>query len=108
MAFRLRNRFRALLWATLASLTIGSLSAAQPRVAANDTVAVKSETQGGAAAQQPGAPNASPAAIDGFRDARFGMNEEQVRAEIRSDFPAAAASLTSAVNPSEKTTVLSL
>jgi hypothetical protein len=36
------------------------------------------------------------------------MSEEQVRQAIREDFPAAAAKLTSAVHPSEKTTVLSL
>jgi hypothetical protein len=49
-----------------------------------------------------------PATIDGFRQARFGMNEEQVRQAVRKDFPAAAATLAGAVHPSEKTTVLSL
>src|SRR6478672_13750102 len=52
-------------------------------------------------------PAGPPATIDGFRQARFGMSEEQVRQAIRKDFPAAAAKLTSAVHPSEKTTVLS-
>jgi hypothetical protein len=36
------------------------------------------------------------------------MSEEQVRQAVRKDFPAAAAKLTSAVHPSEKTTVLSI
>jgi hypothetical protein len=36
------------------------------------------------------------------------MSEEQVRQAARKDFPAAAAKLTSAVHPSEKTTVLSI
>jgi hypothetical protein len=36
------------------------------------------------------------------------MSEEQVRQAIRKDFPGAAAKLTVAVHPSEKTTVLSL
>ena len=36
------------------------------------------------------------------------MSEEQVRQAVRKDFPAAAATLTSAVHPSEKTTILSL
>jgi hypothetical protein len=36
------------------------------------------------------------------------MSEEQVRQAIRKDFPGAAARLTVAVHPSEKTTVLSL
>ena len=62
----------------------------------------------GPAKNQPHAPAAPPTAIDGFRQARFGMNEEQVRQAIRAEFPAAAANLTSAVNPSEKTTILSL
>src|SRR5271165_1653939 len=57
---------------------------------------------------QPTPPAGPPVTIDGFRQARFGMSEEQVRQAIRKDFPAAAAKLTSAVHPSEKTTVLSL
>jgi hypothetical protein len=57
---------------------------------------------------QPSPPVGPPATIEGFRHARFGMNEEQIRQAIRQDFPADAAKLTSAVHPSEKTTVLSL
>jgi hypothetical protein len=49
-----------------------------------------------------------PATIEGFRQARFGINEEQVRQAIRKDFPVDAAKLTSGVHPSEKTVVLSL
>jgi hypothetical protein len=61
-----------------------------------------------AARDQPSPPGEPPAAIEGFRDARFGMSEEQVRQAIRKDFPSAAAKLASAVHPSEKTTVLSI
>jgi hypothetical protein len=57
---------------------------------------------------QPSLPTGPPAQIEGFRQARFGMNEEQVRRAIRKDFPGSAAKLTVAVHPSEKTTVLSL
>ena len=57
---------------------------------------------------QPSPPCGPPAQIEGFRQARFGMSEEQVRQAIRKDFPGAAAKLTVAVHPSEKTTVLSL
>jgi hypothetical protein len=57
---------------------------------------------------QPSPPTGPPAQIEGFRQARFGMSEEQVRQAIRKDFPAAAAKLTTAVHPSEKTIVLSL
>jgi hypothetical protein len=56
----------------------------------------------------PGKPSEPPALIDGFRNARFGMSEEQVRQAVRKDFPAAAAKLRSAVHPTEKTTVLSI
>jgi len=58
--------------------------------------------------QQPNPPAGPPAAIEGFRQALFGMTEEQVRQVARKDFPAAAAKISSAVHPSEKTTVLSL
>jgi hypothetical protein len=53
-------------------------------------------------------PAGPPAQIEGFRQARFEMSEEQVRQAIRKDFPGAAARLTVAIHPSEKTTVLSL
>jgi hypothetical protein len=49
-----------------------------------------------------------PAVIEGFRQARFGMNEEQVKQAIRKDFPEAAGKLASAVHPTEKTIGLSL
>jgi len=57
---------------------------------------------------QPSPPAGPLAQIEGFRQARFGMSEEQVRQAIRKDFPGAAARLTVATHPSEKTTVLSL
>ena len=57
---------------------------------------------------QPSPPCGPPAQIEGFRQARFGMSEEQVRQAIRKDFSGAAARLTVAIHPSEKTTVLSL
>ena len=50
----------------------------------------------------------APAVIEGFRQARFGMNEEQVKQAIRKDFPEAAGKLAHAIHPTEKTTVLSL
>jgi hypothetical protein len=57
---------------------------------------------------QPRPPAGPPAEIEGFRQARFRMSEEQVRQAIRKDFPGAAAKLTIMVHPSEKTIVLSL
>ena len=50
----------------------------------------------------------APAVIEGFRQARFGMNEEQVKQAIRKDFPEAAGKLAHAIHPTEKTIVLSL
>lgn len=72
-------------------------------------MAPKSESEQGTIEDQPGKNQPGPpVVIDGFREARFGMTEEQVRQAIRKDFPAVAGKLTSAIHPSEKTTVLSL
>jgi hypothetical protein len=93
------------LCAGLAVLTIATSGA--PSRAGTDPPAAKNESQSGPTAPPPSAATVA-AVIDGFRSARFGMSEGEVRAAVRSDFPAAAAGLTSAVNPSEKTTVLAL
>ena len=58
----------------------------------------------GVAKDQPSPPAGPPATIDGFRQARFGMSEEQVR-RIREDFPAAAAKFANTVRPYEMATV---
>jgi hypothetical protein len=50
----------------------------------------------------------SPATIDGFREAHFGMTEDQVREAIKKDFPAVAAKLKVTTHPSDKTAVLSV
>src|SRR6266852_3184909 len=55
---------------------------------------------------QPAPPAGPAAAMDGFRLARFGMSEEQVRQAVRKDFPGAAMILMNEVAPTEKTTVL--
>jgi hypothetical protein len=68
---------------------------------------------GAARAQQepPPAAEARPAEpsppIEGFRHARFGMAEQQVRDAVQKDFPEAARRLSRATHPSERTTVLS-
>lgn len=46
--------------------------------------------------------------IEGFRQARFGMSEQQVRQAIQRDFPAVANRLSRMTHPREKTTVLTL
>jgi hypothetical protein len=79
-----------------------SLAGGQAAIA--EEKAPQSEIQKGSTEGEPG----PPATVDGFRNSRFGLSEEQVRQATRKDFPAAAAKLTSAVHPSEKTTVLSI
>jgi hypothetical protein len=49
-----------------------------------------------------------PYDVGGFRDAHFGMSEPEVRAVIAKDFGAKPADITSAVNPVEATTVLTV
>ena len=81
--------------------------ASEPAASAEES-APKSTVEQGAVEQQPTPQPGPPAAIEGFRQALFGMTEEQVRQVVRKDLPAAAAKISSAVHPSEKTTVLSL
>ena len=100
--------------AGLAVLLVALCGVAWGQAATTEETAPKAEAEqsGGIkdlpGKDQPSPPVGPPAQIEGFRQARFGMSEEQVRQAIRKDFPGAAAKLTSAVHPSEKTTVLSL
>ncbi len=105
MAFRFRARYWARLCAALASLATGTAAAAGSPTSAIDRPAITNQAPTGGIAPQPATPSAA-GTIEGFRNARFGMSEPQIRVAIHSDFPAVAASLTSTVNPSEKTTVL--
>ena len=75
---------------------------------AQDSVPKSAVEQGAVEQQQSNPPAGPPATIEGFRQALFGMNEDQVRQVIRKDFPAAAAKISSMIHPSEKTTVVSL
>jgi hypothetical protein len=83
-----------------------SLALAQTVLAEDQSPA--NEIRPGISGDQPSPPVAPPAAVEGFRNARFSMSEEQVRQAVRKDFPAAVVKLTSALHPSEKTTVLSI
>ena len=76
-----------------------------PAVSAEDR-APASETHG-TGQEQPSQAGEPAATIEGFRQARFGMNEDQVRQAVRKDFPAVG-KLGSATHPTEKTTVLTL
>ena len=92
----------------LAVWLIGYCALACEQAASAEDNAPKSKVEPGAAEDQPSRPAGPTATIEGFRQARFGMSEEQVRQVIRKDFPASAAKISSAIHPSEKTTVLSL
>jgi len=48
------------------------------------------------------------AKIDGFRQARFGMTEVQLRQAIKLDFPALGDRIARSTNPKEKTAILSI
>lgn len=61
------------------------------------------QPQGG---EQPAAENA--AQIEGFRSARFGMSEAELRAAIRRDFPGPAERIASEQTPVERTQVLTI
>jgi hypothetical protein len=105
MPCRCTQRWRS---ALLAFWLIGYCGFASEHAASAEENAPKSAVEQGAVEQQPTPPVGPPAAIEGFRQALFGMTEEQVRQVVRKDFPAAAAKINSAVHPSEKTTVLSV
>jgi hypothetical protein len=60
---------------------------------------------------EPGATADAPPAttpVEGFRQAHFGMSEQQVRRAIQRDFPAAASRLSRTTHPRERTTVLTV
>jgi hypothetical protein len=96
----------------LAAIIIVSLSAAAAMLVAGDDARAAGQPApqnqiGQDTGVLPGGPALPPpTTIEGFRRARFGMNEQQVRQAISGEFPDAA--ITRTVHPSEKTTVLSL
>jgi hypothetical protein len=103
----MHNRWREKLG--LAAIIIVSLSgpaATGMLVARNDAPAGQLPPQTETGHDTGILPGGLPTTIEGFRRARFGMNEQQVRQAIREDFPNAAVGLS--IQPSEKTTVLSL
>jgi hypothetical protein len=95
-------------FAAIAICLAGSHGLAWGQAAPGEENPPPAEIRPGTAQEAPRLPGEPPATIEGFRNARFGMSEEQVRQAVRKDFPAVATKLTSAVHPSEKTTVLSI
>jgi hypothetical protein len=80
-------------------------SVALREAAAAEPTTPDGKHESGAARSSPTEP---PATIDGFREAHFGMTQEEVRQAIKKDFPTTTAKLKTATHPSEKTTVLSI
>jgi hypothetical protein len=95
-------------YSLIAVFLIGYCGFSGVQVAPAEDNAAKGAAEPGPAEQQPSPLAGPPAMIEGFRQALFGMSEEQVRQAVRKDFPAATAKISSAIHPSEKTTVLSL
>lgn len=90
--------------------TFACLAALAAGAAPRSALAAAQEAPADAAAG-PGtsAPPATAAArVEGFRHARFGMSEPEVRQAAGQDFPAAAGRLSRNTHPSEKTTVLAV
>ena len=55
-----------------------------------------------------GAAAAEPAAVEGFRSARFDMTEEQLRAAIAADFKISPVQIVKQVHKADRTTILSI
>lgn len=86
--------------AMLLMLPVGVLAQSNPP-------AKPADTPPSGAAQQPAAP-AETAHVDGFRSAKWGMTEAQVKAAIHAEFNIAEDKLKSTENLSEKTQVMTI
>jgi hypothetical protein len=92
----------------LRAALIAVLLSALPTIAQAETSpAAKTDSPPSAAPSQPAAP-AAPAHVDGFRSAKWGMTDAQVKAAIRSDFNIAEDKLKGSDNLAEKTHALTV
>lgn len=91
-----------------ATLAVGGMlllsPAAVAQAAGNETLELDAETGASTSTVDPTA--VEPTSIDGFRSARFGMTEDEVRAAIAADFGVAADQIEAGTNALEKTTSL--
>lgn len=97
----MNTMFAALFAALLAAgLVHGGMAFAAP--------AGTTSTAGGTAgAAEEGAAQRAPATVEGFRSAKFGMTEDELRKAIRTDFGLKDAEIERTDNPVERTTSLS-
>src|SRR5205085_677065 len=78
---------------------LGALAAAQPAGSAKDDQA---------AAPAPNSESGEAFQVEGFRSARWGMTDAQVKAAIRKDFNIPPEKVQTEENPSERTTVMTV
>jgi hypothetical protein len=97
---KMRQMRKYMFWSSCVGPRSGSRTFAA-RLLAVSVVALASVPLGGAAAQE-----LPKYELTGFRDARFGMSEQEVRAIVTKAFGLKQSDLTSAGNPVEGTTVL--
>lgn len=106
MSIRPSTAFCGLLVLTLLAVS-GRVAEAQQRTGTQQPAAT---AQPAPSATAPGAvpatPAAAPATVEGFRSARFGMTEEEVRRAIRTDFKIEDAAIARGENLVERTALL--
>jgi len=101
------SRWSILAAAVCVVVASGSASAADSRNPLPGRPPARGQATAPSAAAKP--VEARPSAlVTGFRSARFGMTESEVRAAIATDFPAHADTIAVEVNAVERTTVLTL
>jgi hypothetical protein len=88
-----------------ASVAIGVVLGAVAAFVAADAAPAESPAAGGTVAE-PGAPPVLT--VGGFRSARWGMDEAEIKAAIQKDFGAPASNVSTTVNAVERTTVLTV
>ena len=81
------------------AVPVGILAAAQPGGPAKEEQP---------AAQTPGAESGEPFQVDGFRSARWGMTDAQVKTAIRKDFNIPPEKVQTEENASERTAVMTV
>lgn len=82
------------------------LTATNAMAAGTETLEINEDSAASAGAADPSA--VTPAAINGFRSAQFGMSEAEVRAAIAADFGIADDQIITGANELEKTTSLGI
>ena len=94
--------------ASYAVILLSLLALAFARPAAAAGTEPPSATRQSAAAQQPEQDTTERVQVEGFRSARWGMTEAQVKAAIQKDFNVPVDKEQAEENPSERTTVVSI